>query len=184
MSERIEAPIAVTGHVVATEQNVGKESLGFSDSPAAWLEAAFSRVANNDMQALPFYRAAIPVTACGFALFEQQWVGCLLTPWTMSLLVLPGPGQVWSPRAAGERLALQLPCGNVTFLVSEIADDTGENHQYLSCSLMSPIDQHMSAAQALALAEQSARMALSLPVVDADAPRNLSRRALFLRGNA
>lgn len=184
MSEHVEAPVATAERVTVVEQVANKETVGFADSPATWLEAAFTRVANADMQALPFYRAAIPVKACGFALFEQQWIGCLLTPWTMSLLVLPGPGQVWSQHTAGERLALQLPCGNVTFLTSEIADDTGENHQYLSCSLMSPIDHHMSAAQALALAEQSARMALSLPVVDADAPRNLSRRSLFLRGNA
>lgn len=178
MSTCVDDPSAVT------DCSVSKETLGFADSPAVWLEAAFTRVAHNDMQTLPFYRAAIPVKTCGFTLFEQQWVGCLLTPWTLSLLVLPGPDQVWSQRTTGERLALQLPCGNVTFMVSDIADASGQNHQYLSCSLMSPIDPHMSAQQALTLAEQSARMALSLPVVDANAPRNLSRRALFLRGNA
>lgn len=169
---------------VVADRSLSGETVGFADSPAVWLEAAFTRVAHSDMQSLPFYRAAIPVKTCGFTLFEQQWVGCLLTPWTLSLLVLPGPDQVWERRMTGERLALQLPCGNVTFMVSDIADASGQNHQYLSCSLMSPIDPHMSAQQALTLAEQSARMALSLPVVDANAPRNLSRRALFLRGNA
>lgn len=74
MSERIEGPAAVAEH------RVDEETLGFVDSPAVWLEAAFTRVARSDMQSLPFYRAAIPVKACGFTLFEQQWVGCLLTP--------------------------------------------------------------------------------------------------------
>lgn len=178
MSLSIDDPAAVT------DSAVSEETLGFADSPAVWLEAAFTHVAQSDMQTLPFYRATIPVKTCGFTLFEQQWVGCLLTPWTLSLLVLPGPDQVWSRRTIGERLALQLPCGNVTFVVSNIADASGQNHQYLSCSLMSPIDPHMAAQQALTLAEQSARMALSLPVVDVNAPRNLSRRTLFLRGNA
>lgn len=154
---------------------------GFDTSPAPWLERAFLRVAEQEMCQLPFYRAAIPVKACGFTLFEHQWIGCLLTPWTLSLLVLPGPGETWPSRVAGERLALQLPCGNATFLLGEIGDEQGDVRQYLSCSLMSPLDKHLTQAQAVTLAEQSARMALSLPVVDADAPSNLSRRALFRR---
>lgn len=159
------------------------ESTGFEQAPTRWLETVFNRVADSEMRELPFFRPAIPVKACGFTLFEQQWVGCMLTPWMMSLLVLPGPGQRWQPRVAGERLALQLPCGNVTFIHSEIGAPE-EIHQYLSCSLMSPIESAMTAEQALMLAEQSARMALSLPVVDADAPRDPARRALFRRRSA
>lgn len=146
------------------------------EHPAVWLEAMFSDIAREKMQMLPFYREGIPVKACGFTLFEQQWVGCLLTPWMMSLLVLPGPRQLWPVRKLADRLALSLPCGNVTFIVGEMADK-----QYLSCSLMSPIDSHISGEQAILLAEQSAKMALSLPVVDRDAPQNESRRALFSR---
>lgn len=155
MSSCVDDPSAVA------DCSVSKETLGFADSSGAWLEAAFTHVAHNDMQTLPFYRAAIPVKTCGFTLFEQQWIGCLLTPWTLSLLVLPGPDQVWSQCTTGDRLALQLPCGNVTFIVSDIADASGQNHQYLSCSLMSPIDPHMTAQQALTLAEQSAHGAVS-----------------------
>ncbi|MEC5318191.1 hydrogenase-2 assembly chaperone [Brenneria populi subsp. brevivirga] len=149
------------------------------EHPAAWLEAMFSQIGREKMQMLPFYRKGIPVKACGFTLFERQWAGCLLTPWMMSLLVLPGPGQVWPVRTLADRLALSLPCGDVTFIVGEMA-----GKQYLSCSLMSPIDSRMSGEQAVALAEQSAKMALSFPVADADAPQNLSRRALFSRNRS
>ncbi|QTF10707.1 hydrogenase-2 assembly chaperone [Brenneria izadpanahii] len=145
------------------------------ECPSAWLETMFSEIAREKMRMLPFYREAIPVKACGFTLFEQQWIGCLLTPWMMSLLVLPGPQQDWPVRKLADRLALSLPCGNVTFIVGEMA-----GKQYLSCSLMSPIDSHISGEQAISLAEQSAKMALSLPVVDADAPRNRRLRALIL----
>ncbi len=143
--------------------------------PAAWLEAIFTRIAQEKMQSLPFYRAAVPVRACGFTLFEQQWFGCLLTPWMMSLLVLPGPQQDWPRRTLAERLALSLPCGHVNFIVGEMDDGI----QYLSCSLMSPIDSALSGEQAIQLAEQSAKMALSLPVTDGEVPQNLGRRALF-----
>ncbi|WP_035346200.1 MULTISPECIES: hydrogenase-2 assembly chaperone [Dickeya] len=150
---------------------------GHDQNPAAWLEAQFSHIARERMHRLPFYREGIPVQACGFTLFEQQWIGCLLTPWTLSLLVLPGPGQQWPHREVSTRLALALPCGSVTFVVSE--SDGGQ--QYLSCSLMSPLDPSLDAEHALQLAQQSVRMALALPVRDADAPQDLSRRALFGR---
>ncbi|ATO33855.1 Hydrogenase-2 operon protein HybE [Dickeya dianthicola] len=150
---------------------------GHDQSPVAWLEAEFSRIAQQRMQSLPFYRDGIPVRACGFTLFEQQWLGCLLTPWMLSLLVLPGPGQQWPRRGVSTRLALELPCGSVKFVVG----DSDDGQQYLSCSLMSPLDPALGAEQALQLAQQSARMALSLPMRDAEAPDNLGRRALFSR---
>ncbi|EHD20795.1 hydrogenase 2-specific chaperone [Brenneria sp. EniD312] len=147
--------------------------------PAAWLEPMFEQVAREKMRMLPFYREGIPVRACGFTLFERQWVGCLLTPWMISLLVLPGPEQVWPVRKLADRLALALPCGNVTFIVGEMS-----GKQYLSCSLMSPIDGGISGEQAVLLAEQSAKMALSFPVADGDAPQNIGRRALFSRNRS
>ncbi|MFC3396176.1 hydrogenase-2 assembly chaperone [Brenneria rubrifaciens] len=154
-----------------------KESLStrrHDEHPAAWLEQRFTRIADEKMRSLPFFHEDIPVRACGFTLFEQQWVGCLLTPWMMSLLVLPGPGQVWPIRTPAGRQGLALPCGNVTFIVGEMS-----GRQYLSCSLMSPIDRHLRGEQAVLLAEQSVRMALSLPVADGHVPRNSRLRALF-----
>ncbi|EKN3560386.1 TPA: hydrogenase-2 assembly chaperone [Yersinia enterocolitica] len=148
---------------------------GHEQNPAALLEQVFGQVAADEMRGLPFYRDHIPLRACGFQLFEQQWIGALLTPWMLSLVVLPGPQQSWQRRAVGERLMLALPCGSISFTVSEIAGCG----QYLSRSLMSPLDTSLSAERALQLAEQSARMALSLPVMDADAPADPRRRALF-----
>lgn len=148
---------------------------GLMQDPTPQLEAAFQAIADREMRELPFYRPQIPVRACGFQRFEQQWVGSMLTPWMLSLLVLPGPGETWQRRAVGEKLALRLPCGDVRFSVGEI-DGCG---QYLAASLMSPVDKHLTAEQMLDLAENSVRMALSLPVADASAPANPGRRALF-----
>ncbi|HHQ6613879.1 TPA: hydrogenase-2 assembly chaperone [Serratia fonticola] len=148
---------------------------GFQLNPSARLETAFQAIADGEMQDLPFFQPQIPVRACGFQLFERQWVGTILTPWMLSLLVLPGPEQVWQPYEVGDKLALSLPCGSVRFIVGEIVGCG----QYLACSLMSPLDRHLGAEQALALAQQSARMALSLPVADGNIPSNPGRRALF-----
>lgn len=151
---------------------------GQEDNPQALLEQVFSAIAESEMQGLPFYQPQIPVRACGFQLFEQQWIGALLTPWMLSLLVLPGPGQTWERRPVGSRLALALPCGNVGFTVGEI----GGCGQYLGSSLMSPLTVGMGAQPAQLLAQQCARMVLSLPVADADAPANPARRWLFGAG--
>lgn len=149
--------------------------LGHEENPATLLENVFTEIAADQMYSLPFYQGHIPVRACGMALFEGQWFGAMLTPWMLSLVILPGPGQLWVRRVVGERQALALPCGNVSFTVSE----TEAGGQYLSRSLMSPLEEGMSAEQAVLLATQSAKMALSLPLVDADHPVNRSRRALF-----
>ncbi|MBB1199429.1 hydrogenase-2 assembly chaperone [Enterobacteriaceae bacterium 89] len=148
---------------------------GFADDPSAMLEATFQAIGDEKMQTLPFYQAQIPVRACGFQRFEGQWVGCLLTPWMLSLLVLPGPGQFWQPRGVGEKVALSLPCGSVRFTVGE-TDACG---QYLAASLMSPLERGVTASQMIALAEQTARMALAFPL----APQNPGRRALFGLGD-
>lgn len=152
-----------------------REWLGFATNPAALLEQTFSEIAQGEMQTLPFFRAQVPVRALGFQCYEVQWVGVMLTPWMLSILVLPGPDQVWDSRPLGERLGLRLPFGNAVFHVSEI-EAIG---QYLSCSLMSPLDPAMSAEQALQLATDVSRQVLAIPVTDVDAPQNLSRRALL-----
>lgn len=152
-----------------------REWLGFAINPAALLEQTFTEIAQGEMQTLPFFRAQVPVRALGFQCYEGQWVGVMLTPWMLSILVLPGPDQVWDSRPLGERLGLSLPFGNAVFHVSEI----GAIGQYLSCSLMSPLDPAMSAEQALQLATDVSRQVLAIPVADVDAPQNLSRRALL-----
>ena len=151
---------------------------GFSGDPSAILEAAFRNIADSAMRDLPFYQPQIPVRACKFQLFEHQWLGAMLTPWMLSLLVLPGPDQNWEKRAIGEKLALSLPCGNVRFTVGGI-EGVG---QYLACSLMSPLERHATSSQLLTVAEQTVQMALALPVRNTAEPANPSLRALFSRG--
>lgn len=154
----------------------GKSIEGYAADPSALIEATFQQVAERSMIGLPFYRSQLPVKACAFQLFEGQWFGALLTPWMLQLMLLPGPGQRWDYRRADERLALTFPQGDILFRPGEIAPDLC----YLSCSLMSPVEPSLSAGQAVALAENSVRLALSLPLRHESAI-NTGRRAL-LRG--
>ncbi|MDX7923874.1 hydrogenase-2 assembly chaperone [Aeromonas media] len=156
-----------------SEVDAVQEFIGFATDPAPLLVAQYERIAREEMQALPFYHATMPIVAeC--VLFEGQWLGCVLTPWMLSVVVLPGPDQLWPVRSS-ERLALQLPCGNMTFMVGALP----EMGQLLACSLMSPIDPHLGAEQGRALVSSTLRMLLSLPVQQGASGVDLGRRRLF-----
>ncbi|MEV3825284.1 hydrogenase-2 assembly chaperone [Aeromonas caviae] len=151
-----------------------QEFAGFATNPAPLLVAQYERIAQQEMQVLPFYRASMPIVAeC--VLFEGQWLGCVLTPWMLSVVVLPGPDQLWPVRSSSDRLALQLPCGNLTFMVGELP----ETGQLLACSLMSPIDPHLGADEGRALVSSTLKMLLSLPVQQGEGGVDLGRRRLF-----
>ncbi|WP_318373722.1 hydrogenase-2 assembly chaperone [Enterobacter sp.] len=145
---------------------------GFSGDPAAQVQTAFAAIGARTLHDLAFLHPAMPVYAAPFTLFEEQWIGCLITPWMLSALVLPGSHQRWQPRPVGEKLALALPAGNITFTVGEL-ESIGH---YLACSLMSPVQRGLTAAQGINLTNACARMLLSLPV---NAPDLSRRRALF-----
>ena len=57
-----------------------------------------------EMQDLPFFHKGIECFCPKFVLFEDQWIGTVLTPWMMSVVILPGPQQQWEPRELGDKL--------------------------------------------------------------------------------
>ncbi|MFQ2467458.1 hydrogenase-2 assembly chaperone [Aeromonas caviae] len=160
--------------VLEVVPETAQELAGFASNPAPLLVAQYERIAREEMQTLPFYHPDMPIVAeC--TLFEGQWLGCVLTPWMLSVVVLPGPDQLWPVRGSSERLALQLPCGNLTFMVGELP----ETGQLLACSLMSPIDPHLGADEGRALVSSTLKMLLSLPVQQGEGGVDLGRRRLF-----
>ncbi|OOH90579.1 hydrogenase [Pasteurellaceae bacterium 15-036681] len=144
-----------------TDSTITEQKLisGFEDDPSGLFRTEMCKIAKN-MQDLPFYRQDIPCFTPNFILFEGQWIGAILTPWMLSVVVLPGPNQRWEQREIGEKLGLQLPYKTITFTVSGMESIP----QYLSCSLLSPLDPHLTAEQAIQLTKDCLTMVLSLPV--------------------
>ncbi|HEI8858574.1 TPA: hydrogenase-2 assembly chaperone [Citrobacter koseri] len=154
---------------------MSEEISGFPSSPRMQVQAAFEEIARRSMHALSFLHPNMPVYVSDFTLFEGQWTGSVIAPWMLSALIFPGPDQLWPVRKVSEKLGLRLPYGAMTFTVGELDGVS----QYLSCSLMSPLNHGMSAQEGMRLADDCARMLLSLPVSDPDAPQLAGRRALL-----
>jgi [NiFe] hydrogenase assembly HybE family chaperone len=145
------------------------------------LERTFACVQRERMAGLPILNPALRVAAVGFRPWERYWLGVLVTPWSMNLVLLPRvDGAVdW---ASGTFRGLRFPAGAFDFVATREADIGG----YAACSLFSPVQQFADQAAA----ESTAKAALDAlfeadpaqgdPAI-AEVPRVLSRRA-FLRG--
>jgi [NiFe] hydrogenase assembly HybE family chaperone len=102
--------------------------------PSARLESAFTRIWKTRMAGLPFLNPALGVESVGFRPWEGQWLGVLVTPWSMNLVLMPGEGRWEALAAGGERVAV-MPAGRFRFIAGR-DDELGEYH---ACSLFSPV---------------------------------------------
>jgi [NiFe] hydrogenase assembly HybE family chaperone len=102
--------------------------------PSARLEAAFRSVAER-MRGLAFVNPALAVEAVGFAPWKGYWLGVMLTPWSMNLVLAPREPAAWRALAAGEKRRYDFPAGSFDFISAR--DDAIGDH--LVCSLFSPV---------------------------------------------
>jgi len=116
--------------------------------PAARLQAAFTRIWKTRMADLPFLNPALSVESVGFRPWQGQWLGALVTPWSLNLVLMPGEGPWESLAMGGERFAA-LPAGRFRFIAG-VDDELGEYH---ACSLFSPVLEFADHESARATAE-------------------------------
>ena len=122
-------------------------------SPAAALQARFESIWRGPMADVPLLNPALAVQALGFRPWGEHWLGLLLTPWFMNLVLLPRLPERW--RVIGERESRHyvFPAGVFEFIGSHdpVLGD------YQACSLFSPMfefaDQASAEATALAAIE-------------------------------
>lgn len=161
------------------------------------LEAVFTDIANTRMAGLPICNGAMRVQAVGFREWQEHWVGVLITPWTISLVLMPGDKTPLKTLGADEKMTWTFPSGDYEFM--------GLNDPALGtcqiCSLISPVNDigcHEDAVgiagqvmEALFASERSDQMRDAERKVKLEAARlsgepvkdkTLSRRD-FLRGN-
>ena len=121
-----------------------------AEDPSTLLEAAFRRIEIENMAGVPLLNPALRVEAVGFSRWQNHWLGIVISPWFMSLVLVPGEAASWQGVAPGKRLFRKFPSGNFAFLGSQ-ETEVGE---FQSCALFSPMDRfaEQDSARAVALA--------------------------------
>lgn len=153
-------------------------------SPEDAIERAFFRIQSEHMVDVPILNAALMVQAIDFQRWHGHWLGIVITPWCMSILLLPGSAESWISTGQNKRRFINFPAGDFAFLGGS-EDEIGE---YQSCSLFSPMGKFSSQSEATMTARASLAGLLTPPPPAADAssktPKegdapDLSRRRFF-----
>jgi [NiFe] hydrogenase assembly HybE family chaperone len=155
-----------------------------TENPSDAVEQAFFRIEREQMADVPILNPALAVEAIDFQRWQGHWLGIVVTPWCMSILLLPGSAENWVSTGENKRRFVKFPAGDFAFL-GGIEAELGE---YQSCPLFSPMDKFASQIDATQTARASLIGLLSVPSAQAkptpkpdktaDKP-DLSRRRFF-----
>jgi len=152
------------------------------------LVARFTHIGENAMRELPIYNHALQVDAIGFELTEAGWLGVLITPWFINVMLLPKQKQE-AKMPLGEKVTHELVSGEHEFIVGE--DD--ELGRYDFITLASPTLRYKSHQAARDAAQkalgkllntpEAAKVAIpEQPVHFVSAEQKGKERRAFLRG--
>lgn len=148
---------------------------------SARLEAAFKAIHAERMEGVPILNAALRVEAVGLRAWQGHWLGALVTPWFINLVLLPGDGP-WRAAADRESVWYTFPSGRFGFIA---ASEPGLG-PYHACSLFSPVlefGDHETAVETARIALDSLfdRSLLGESPTEQGDGKQMSRRD-FLRG--
>jgi [NiFe] hydrogenase assembly HybE family chaperone len=134
------------------------------------LVADFAEVFHARMRDLPMVNQALHVQAVGFQPYEGGFLGVLIAPWFMNLVLLPGPDR--AALKAGAKDVLDLPSGAYEFMHAS-REMVGP---YMACALFSPMGDFTSQLQAVDVA-RAAMAELFRPENRAETDRSADIRA-------
>ena len=154
-----------------------------TDDPTPLVEAVFRDIQAQRMDGLSMLNPALWVQAVGFARRETphaEWLGVLVTPWSMGLMLLPA-GADWPATASHERAFREYPAGTFAFLPNQEAG-LGD---YLICPLFHEMSQFADQATAVMTAQASLLALQMAPAQPAAAavPEQPGRRKFLTLGS-
>ncbi|MEJ2407716.1 MAG: [NiFe]-hydrogenase assembly chaperone HybE [Candidatus Thiodiazotropha sp.] len=127
------------------------------------IESAFKRIEREQMQGIPLLNPALQVQTVGFQSYEGRTLGVVITPWMMSLILLPAASDDWSGLKPGDKQHHRLPANEYRFMFNEI-EGIGLCQTH---SLYSPMHEFMNQDHAVAAAG-SFMQTLMVPVENPD----------------
>ncbi len=151
--------------------------------PAGEFEAEFTRIYNQHMKSLPICNSRLQVRAIDFQPYRKHWIGALVTPWSILVVLARGEYSTWPDILEGKIAPVTLPAGQFSFLGMK-SERLGS---FLSCSLMSPVDPLYNQRAAENFAARALNLMLSTSselsekekIKPANLPQSLSRRDFF-----
>lgn len=99
------------------------------------LQSLYARIERERMADVPILNPAIGIHAIGFQRWQQGYLGVMVTPWFMNLMLLPGEGENWDELPVLSQSTHVFPSGRYEFTVGHEAD----LGKYQMCSLFSPM---------------------------------------------
>jgi len=120
-------------------------------SPAEAVEKVFFRIQQEQMVDVPILNPALAVEAVDFQRWRGHWLGVVVTPWCMSVLLVPGSSEDWVSTGENKRRFVKFPAGDFAFLGSE-EPELGE---YQTCPLISPMGKFCTQSEASMTARAS-----------------------------
>lgn len=121
-----------------------------SGSPADRLEQVFSNIAATRMADVPILNPALHVEAVGFRSWQGYWIGVLVTPWMINLVLLPCDETELEPLQLDQKKVWVFPSGAYEFMGLNEAE-LGTCH---ICSLISPVMEFATHEEAVAVARE------------------------------
>lgn len=79
------------------------------------LVARFCEIDETTMRGLPLHNSKLAVEAVGFRPWGDGWIGVLITPWFMNVLILDSAPKPMDYNAIGRRSTVALPAGERKF---------------------------------------------------------------------
>lgn len=104
-------------------------------NPAQKLERGFKRIQTSRMLGMPFLHPKVQVEAVGFKKWKYFWLGIMITPWAINIILTKGDPTRWKSVPSGKKLHYEFPAGLYDF-ISVHDNILGE---YQMCSLISPL---------------------------------------------
>jgi [NiFe] hydrogenase assembly HybE family chaperone len=104
-------------------------------SPARLLADTYAAIARTRMEGVALLNPALAVEAVDFETWSHHWLGVLVTPWFMNLVILPRETERWHSVRVGDTVHYAFPAGIFGFIAAHEAP-VGELH---ACSLFSPM---------------------------------------------